>query len=372
MRGVGCSDLHLGFRQFPATIDGRNAREVDVERAWDAAVTKIIEAQPDLVTVAGDVFHNLRPSFYAVRAWQTGVRRIIKETPAEVVVILGNHESPRTAESLSPVVVVEGEPRVHVVTEPKRLVIRSPISQERVAIACLPFVALRGERMYRLEPDPSADVNVLLLHAAVRTTAVDGALPRFYAGETELDVGREAEAWDVIAVGDFHNFTRLHPERLAFYSGAIERTTSNIWDEQGPKGVIGYSTTTGMMGLFEVATRDVLSLELDTPNAQVLNFSLQALAAKLSRPTDPVVRVVATGLPRAERDGIDREIVRELQSLCLHFQLDLRYAQQGPTSDTERPGRGRSLLSAAGEYFAGDPEPVRACALQYLDPAEAA
>ena len=56
MRIAALSDLHLGYRRFPATVEGRNAREVDVEAAWYLAVEAVVRAQPNLITIAGDVF----------------------------------------------------------------------------------------------------------------------------------------------------------------------------------------------------------------------------------------------------------------------------------------------------------------------------
>jgi DNA repair exonuclease SbcCD nuclease subunit len=365
------SDLHLGFRAYAAVKDGRNAREQDVEVAFARAVDRTIDAQPDLVTIAGDVFHNTRPSFHAVRALQVGIRRLVDETAAHVVIILGNHESPRTAEALSPVVVVEGEQRVHVVDSPKR--IRLHCGDQLVSVACLPFVALAAEERYALEPDPEADVNVLLVHAAVRSSAAPDALPVFYAGETALDVGREADRWDVIAAGDYHEFTRLHPTGLAFYSGSIERTSSNIWPEAAPKGVVLYDTAARTMELLPISTRRVLDFTVQDVNgyeivpqgAGAVNMALAQLAEQGIE--DAILRLKVDEFDRAERQDIDFALVRQLKERALHFQLDLRFAEREHVIAGDRHDRAvRTLQDEATDFLEKDPAPVRECALAFL------
>lgn len=373
MIGVATSDLHLGFRAFPTSIEnGRSAREQDVERAWAAAVDEIVLAQPDLVTIAGDVFHNTRPSFHAVRMFQRGIRRVIAETRAEVVIILGNHEAPKTAETLSPVVVVEGEPRVHVVSDPYEQLTFTVASGELVSVTCFPFAALAPEREEPLRPNPAADVNVLLMHAAVRSSA-DGSdsLPFFYGGTQTLDLGHEAENWDVIAVGDYHDFRRLHPRTLAFYSGAIELTSSNIWDESPDKGIVQYDTRTRFLSFRRIHTRRVLNLRFDdkwagVPSAEQVNHALQDLVDNYEL-DGAVVRYVIDGFPRSQRNSIDQALIRKLRQHCFHFYPDIRYHTDEVTEfGDRRERRSQGIGDEAAIFFASDKREVRDLADEYL------
>lgn len=368
MKGAAVSDLHLGFRAFAATAGGRNQREIDVERAWSAAVDRIIEADPELATVAGDVVHHPRVGTHGVKAWRDGVRRIVEETEATVIAIQGNHDAGRTAEVLTPLVLPDDYARVYIVTEPRRIRVNG--LHETIAVACLPFVALGEDVTYRLDPDPDADVNVLVIHAPVNTSA-EGAerLPVFYAGDTSLDVDRLAERFDVIAAGDYHEFHRLHPEHLAFYSGSIERTSSNIWPEDPRKGVVLYDTDTGEMELREVPTRHVVDRTFaevhgGTPTADALNEVLESWTGVWP---DAIARLVVDDFPREDRGDVDWSLVRELKRECLHFQLDLRFRARGEVAVRDRREReARTLLDDARDFFADDEEPVRDRALAYL------
>ena len=101
MRLVHLSDLHLGFRQYQRlTATGFNQREVDVARAFGNAIDRTIALAPQVVVIAGDVFHNVRPTNPAVLVAFGQFRRLREALPeTKVVVVAGNHDTPRTAET---------------------------------------------------------------------------------------------------------------------------------------------------------------------------------------------------------------------------------------------------------------------------------
>lgn len=378
MRGAALADLHLGFRAFSDVTEGRNTREVDTEKAWMAAVHLIVNDDPDLVTIAGDVFHHPRVSDYAKRVFLVGIRTILEETMAHIIILQGNHDAGRTAEVLTPIALAEGwSSRVHIVTEPQRVTFNLESDWiTKVAVACFPFVVGGGDTTYKLEPDPHADMNVLLMHAAVKGSSEGDRLPYFYgSADQALNIGREADRWDVIACGDFHEFTRLHPERLAFYSGSLERTSNNIWAEDEPKGVVFYDTTTGEMELAEVPNRDMKDINFrefeETLDADGLNIALACLVEEDQGwelwTKDCLVRLKVEDFPRSDREHIDWATVRKLKDICTHFYLDIRYAAPDLGDIQARDGKKLSLAEELVTFMADDPEDVRDLAVHYLD-----
>lgn len=370
MRGAALADLHLGFRAFSATDGGRNAREVDVERAWHQAVEQVVAAKPDLVTIAGDVFHNLKVTDYARMAFLVGIRRILSHTNAAVIIVQGNHEAARTIESLTPIALASVFlDRVWVVTTPKRVRLRT--SGEEVSVACFPFTTRTDGETFALEPDPDADVNVLVVHAAVRGDAAADALPRFYGSDQSLDVGKVAGEWDAVCCGDYHEFTRLHPTGIVFYSGAIERTSSNIWQEVQPKGWVLYDTAAKTMEFREVATRPVVEIALregeDAIGASELNIVLRGLCYREDL-SGAIVRLKVEGFPRDEREQIDQDLIRALRGRCLHFVLDIRYAAPVAADLGDRRTRegGLSLAGELVEFMREDPPEVLGLAVRML------
>jgi exonuclease SbcD len=138
------ADLHLGYRAYHRLAPGGvNQRERDVADAVGRAMEQVIEARPDLVLVAGDVFHTVRPSNSAI---MDGFRLFLRlraglpDTP--VVVIAGNHDSPRSADTGSILRLLAEVPAVHVVDEGARTV---RLARPDVAVHCLPHAALVSE-----------------------------------------------------------------------------------------------------------------------------------------------------------------------------------------------------------------------------------
>lgn len=371
MRGASLADLHLGFRTYPSTTDGRNTREVDTEAAWNAAVEGVIEALDpgDIVTIAGDIFHHPRVSDFAKKAFLDGVWRML-DAGLIVVILQGNHDAGRTSDVLTPVMLAEFKhDNLFIVTTPERLLVG--VGGKVVSIACFPYVTGEVEGSYRLEPDPSADVNVLVMHAAVKGAADGDTLPFFYGGGgNALDVGREAERWDVIACGDYHEFTRLHPDRLVFYSGSLERTSSNIWVEHAPKGWVLWDTALdpaeSCMTLVEVPTREMKDITYSGEvTAAGVNDALWTIDDGEFL-AGAIVRLKVDDFPKTEREHVDWALVRKIKSSCCHFNLDIRYAKaEGVSLDREDGGR-RTLEEEAVAFFADDSPEVRKLALHHL------
>ncbi|HEU5304132.1 MAG TPA: metallophosphoesterase, partial [Gemmatimonadales bacterium] len=124
MKLAHIADPHLGIRQYHRqTSAGINQREADIAQAFRAAIDGVIAARPDAVVVAGDLFHSVRPTnsaiVFAFRQFQR-LRDALPHVP--VVLIAGNHDTPRSVETGSILRLFE-ELGVDVATEePRRLV----------------------------------------------------------------------------------------------------------------------------------------------------------------------------------------------------------------------------------------------------------
>lgn len=364
---------------MPSTTLGRNTREVDTENAWCHAVDGIIDTlnPGEIVTIAGDIYHHPRVSDFAKKAFSDGVRRMLMHG-LYVIVLQGNHDAGRTAEVLTPIMLVDGfGDRLYVVTKPERIVVDGR-GEEFVSISCFPYVAGTDEEdvAYSLEPIADADVNILVMHAAVKGAADGDKLPFFYGGDgAALDIGREAERWDVIAVGDYHEFTLLSVRGKAFYSGSLERTSSNIWDEHQPKGWVLWDTNDDpveMVRFHEVPTRPMSDWDLgdfDLPPGAGADDVNECLAKMYSndRLTDTLVRFKVDAFPRSEREHIDWGLVRRVKSLCTHFNFDVRYAKGEIASLSARGDRRATLAEEAAEFFANESKAIYDLAMHHLD-----
>src|SRR2546421_3302503 len=95
------ADLPLGFRQYDRqTPRGGNQREVDVAEAFRRAVDDLLVQRPDLIVVAGDVFHSVRPTNPAILFLFQQLHRLRAGlADAPLVMIAGNHDTPRSVET---------------------------------------------------------------------------------------------------------------------------------------------------------------------------------------------------------------------------------------------------------------------------------
>src|SRR5688500_19308979 len=101
MRLVHLSDLHLGYRQYQRlTPTGINQREADIAGALKRAVDRTVELRPDLVLMAGDIFHNVRPTNPAILHAFRQFSRLRQALPdSTIVMVAGNHDTPRSSET---------------------------------------------------------------------------------------------------------------------------------------------------------------------------------------------------------------------------------------------------------------------------------
>lgn len=84
---VHASDLHLGYAQY-----GLEARRQDFDNAFSELVDKTIELKPDFMIIAGDLFHQARPSNHTLENTIRSFKRL-KDAGIPVLTVDGSHDS---------------------------------------------------------------------------------------------------------------------------------------------------------------------------------------------------------------------------------------------------------------------------------------
>jgi exonuclease SbcD len=355
VRLLHLSDLHLGFRQFQRTTPtGINQREADVAQSFTRAIDRVIELKPDVLLIAGDVFHTVRPTNPAILHAFAQFSRLMRELPdAIVVVVAGNHDMPRSSETTC-ILRLFSPLGIHVVdTEPRRLSFRDG----ELSILAVPDLP-PGE--LAIEPDPSARINILLMHGEV-----EGAMPEFdgHADRAALRIPAaavSAPGWDYVALGDIHVWKQVGPK--AYYSGALDYTSPNVWGEIADqraqklpgKGMIERDLETGKQSFHPLpVTREFLDLPPIAGrglSAADLDSAIATAVARAPGGIDgKVVRLVARDVPRHIARELDHKSLREFQRRALHFHLDTRRPEVLRTSASGGPGRRPSLADMLRE-----------------------
>ena len=145
MRLAHLADPHLGFRQYHRqTPRGINQREADVAQAFRGALEDVIAAQPDVVVIAGDLFHSVRPTNAAILDAFNQLRRLRMGLPqAPIVMIGGNHDTPRSVETGTILKLFEAIDGVIAVPQEPRYV---PLERLDLSLLCVPYAATVGPR----------------------------------------------------------------------------------------------------------------------------------------------------------------------------------------------------------------------------------
>jgi DNA repair protein SbcD/Mre11 len=338
LRIAHLADLHLGFRAYHRlTPRGVNVREADVADAFRHAVDRICQLRPDLVIVAGDIFHTVRPSNTAIADAFRQFSVLTERLPGTPVVLLaGNHDSPRSSDTGNILTLFREIDGVEVVADECR---RVDLPAIEAAVLSLPHNALVADQEMAMDPDPAVRFNLLTLHGTV-TGHVSEQKIRYvteYGGALVPDSRIRPDRWDYVALGHYHLCTDLAPNM--WYPGALERTSTNIWMETGEKGFLLYDTETQRADFHAVETRAMV----DLPRVEAHGLAPAELDEEIRRRVEGVpggidskiVRLVIGDVPRSVFREINHRRIREWKASALHFHLDAR-----PPEIRRRPAGG--------------------------------
>jgi len=218
LRIAHISDTHLGYRALFRSdlVTGRNQRSLDIEHAYETAVSDILSRNVDLVIHSGDVFHHTRPSWPALRCFIRQTRRL-EEAGLPIIVIGGNHDTPRLRTSGSAYSVLDlALPKTTFVTgyEEEFPTIDESLSLHIVAV---PHGKLADSSPPYTQPEKGKR-NILITHGLVPGMNLRGHRE---PGEEEVSDSILDATFDYIALGHFHVWSK--ERHNAWYAGSTER-----------------------------------------------------------------------------------------------------------------------------------------------------
>ncbi len=386
MRIAHLADVHLGFRQFQRLdASGVNQREADVAAAFRRAVDAVIERRPDAVLIAGDLFHSVRPTNRAIIEAFTGLRRLKEALPsAPVVLIAGNHDTPRSVEAGS-ILKLMATLGVDVVDDATR---RLDYPALGLSVLAVPHAMLLGDRKSgEWRRDDRFRHNVLVLHPEVPGLFPEGVTD--YGGARvdlpELTSG----GFDYVALGHYHIVHEV--AHNIWYSGSLEFTSHNIWGEWREERRHGL-TKGFLLADLEAGTVDRVSLQ---PPRKIMDLewldASEMAAADLDAAINgrlaevqgglagAVVRLVVKNVPAALAHALNHEALRPWRAAALHLHLDLRRPETSRAVGVGAPGTRLPLPDLVADYLGRRPldadldrDRLVALGREYLDQVEKA
>jgi DNA repair exonuclease SbcCD nuclease subunit len=361
------ADLHLGVRQYHRQISsGINQREADVARAFRLAVDGVIAARPDAIVFAGDLFHSVRPTNAAIVFAFKQFQRLREALPqAPIVLVAGNHDTPRSAETGSILRLFE-ELGVDVAVDEARRLVYPALD---LSVLAVPHQALVSGERPSLRPEGSARHRVLVLHGEIEgklpterhTVEYGGAL----VGFRELG----AEEWSYVALGDYHVQREVAPH--TWYAGSLEYIGLNIWGqlaEEAEQGLRGKGWLLADLDRGTVtrepvpASRAVIDLEPvrgEGLAADALNKLIeQRLRAIPGGVADRIVRLRVYDVPRHVARELDHSALRAYKAEALHLHLDIRRPEVHRMVGLGAPGRRQTLPELVRGFLHNRPLPA--------------
>lgn len=354
------ADLHLGFRQFHRqTATGLNQREADVAHAFRSAVDQVIAARPDAIVVAGDLFHSVRPTNHSILFAFQQIHRLREALPdAPLVLIAGNHDTPRSTETGSILGLFESL-GAHVVADEAR---RLAFPALGLSVLAVPHNALISPERTALRPEGAEPYQVLMLHGEVEGVFPSDRSAAEYGGALLEQAELARGGWSYVALGHYHVQREVAPR--IWYSGALEYVSPNPWGELvderehhvAGKGWLLVDLDTGQPTPQPVplARRvvDLPVLDAAGKTAQEVDAALAAaLAAVPGGHANQVLRQVVRNIPRHAGRELNHSAIRGYKTEALHYQLDLRRPESHREVGVGAPGRRQTLPEIVAEYL---------------------
>ena len=339
MKIIHIADTHLGLAAFNRLDpeSGMNLREKQVYDNFLSAMDKIIEAKPDVLVHAGDLFDTVKPK---TRAYTTVLEALERLHAAGVpfIVIAGNHSMVKTRYTTSPFEVISyHHSRIHAAYR---------FRYEHVEIGDTVFHLipnmLRPED-YRVAYDQVEIAkdrqNVLVTHG-LASAIKDKRLAT--VAEHELDSTILSDRFDYIALGHYHRQVQITDN--AWYSGSPEYMAyGEIADTKGGLLVdldhMSDKAVSAVVRHFDLPKTPMVDLgTIPCEGVHVGDITSEIIARITDRCIPPLsmVQVTLDGMSREHGKGIDLKELAGVKEKLLDLKIRSSAKDQGEISPLQQ------------------------------------
>ncbi|MGH7568360.1 MAG: metallophosphoesterase family protein [Gemmatimonadales bacterium] len=363
MKLAHLADLHLGFRQFDRqTPRGGNQREADIAEAFRRAVDGLLDERPDLIVLAGDIFHSVRPTNPAILFLFQQLQRVRVGLPeAPIVMIAGNHDTPRSSETGTILKLYQALGVEVVVDEARRLA----FPKLDCAVLAVPHQALARADRPALRAERGAALNVLVTHGQFADLGEARGTMEYGGALLSRELLAPAQ-WDYVALGHYHVAHAVEPN--VWYAGSLEYLSPNPWgqmEDEAEQLRPGKGYLLVDLPGARVAFRSIAPVRrhVELPSLQgrgltakqIDELIAQRVAGAKPPIDDQVVRLVAWDVSRATGRDLDHATIRNWKARALNFHLDLRRPEAERTELLGAHGRRQTLPDTVRDFLTRRP-----------------
>ena len=378
------ADTHLGFSAYNKldSESGLNQREVDFYKVFEEFIDIALETKPDLILHSGDFFDSVRPTN---RAISNGMDQLLRLSSAgiPIVIIAGNHSTPRLRETGSVFRLFEHLDNVYPIYKSKYEFVTFPKLGLKVhAVPHCTDSELLKSALDQLQPDPETKYNIAMLHAAIIGVS---AFRSSEFNEQDVPSGYLLKDFDYIAIGHYHAFCKV--EENAYYSGSTERL--NFLEAQhDTKGFVeinlgdDFDTQLNSNELerfypepvfHELNTRPMIDLKpIDCTILEHYAISNEIISRIESvDPSNKILRLKVQNLPVEVYQSLDFNQLRKLTSEALNFEIQYEVTKadagvQAPSVKFEMLGTEFKEFLASEAIEGLDKDRIYELGLEYL------
>ncbi len=328
MKVAAIGDAHLGRSYLPYTTSvaegSVNQREWDFERSFEAAVELALAQEPDLLLWLGDIFDHPAPHYRSFRVVQRALATI-RDHGVPMVVISGNHDTPRLAGRGSPYsALADTFPHAHFATRMAYQRFEVKGQGEAVVVHAVPQMMTVEATLAALQEanaaraTASGHTNLLITHPRVKQVE-----PR-HADINEIEVDLGDLRSDLVLLGHYHFHTRV--AEGIWYAGSTD-TFSFADDPDKPKGIVVLDTVTGDCHHVPLqGQRPLVTLEsVHALGMSPAELSEHVIQRASTVPPGAVARLYLEGVDPEAYRLLDRQAVREAAAAALHLQLEPQF-----------------------------------------------
>jgi DNA repair exonuclease SbcCD nuclease subunit len=306
---VHAADAHLGIARYsrsdPQT--GINLRSLDFLYSFNNLCDRVLQLEPEVFLLCGDVFDRVNPTNYMRRAVQ---ERFMELSAASIdtVVISGNHETPRSKGVSNPLVLYKNIEHVHIILEPKELSIGG------YWINAVPFTAHPQNYLSRPNSD---DYSILMLHTTIEGARVGSE--RYMCFEEGSLKRSTIPEYDYAALGHIHKAQELSTaDTKIIYPGSLERYDFNEIDEKK-----GFYVVDNEPRFIELPTRPMISVPVEVEGLTGYEITERSIDIIEGLETlGSILRLEILGkMDEVERNTINYAKINESALGAMHFSI---------------------------------------------------
>jgi len=309
------SDTHLGYNDLDVlNAENINQREADFYDAFSQVIAQIQKIQPDYIIHTGDLFHRASPSNRAI-TFALEQFKIIDALNISMIMIAGNHSTPRTNLSSPILKIFENFKNIHLSYEQQY----KKIEFEDVIFHTLPHMNDETKALSQIElceQNIQKDKkNIMMMHCSVGAHFL---MQEFGEWVYPKDKEYIFEMMDYVALGHWHGFGQVGKHKNVYYSGSTERTSLN--DKRNSKGFI-------LLDDFHVEYKEIKIRPIVTKTIDCSDYE-NALEKLTNDDTkDAIVEVKLSNLTPLQSIDISNAAIKELFAQAMHVSIKREFTQ---------------------------------------------